>query len=100
MPGNGNHKRKVCDEIQKDVSLNKLSAQQIKNMGIVENSPSVIRKKKLGSGLRSLLETVLEWIAAADLYTDVIVFLQLLNSPHHAWTTMTIFSLLAPFFAC
>lgn len=44
-------------------------------MGIVENSPSVIRKKKLGSGLRSLLETVLEWIAAADLYTDVIVFL-------------------------
>ena len=44
-------------------------------MGIVENSPSVIRKKKLGSGLRSFLETVLEWIAAADLYTDVIVFL-------------------------
>lgn len=30
--------------------------------------------------MRSLLETILEWIAAADLYTDVLVFLQLLNT--------------------
>ena len=69
-------------------------------MGIVENSPQVIRKKMLGSALRSILETVLEWIAAADLYTDILVLLQLLNTRHRAWTTITIFSLLAPFFAC
>jgi hypothetical protein len=34
------------------------------------------------------------------LYTDVLVFLQLLNTEHHGWTTITIFSMLAPFFAC
>lgn len=47
-------------------------------MGIVENSPKVIRRKRLGNVLRSTLETILEWIAAADLYTDVLVFLQLM----------------------
>lgn len=50
--------------------------------------------------MRTFLETVLEWIAAADLYTDVLVLMQLLNTKHHAWTTLTIFSMVAPFFAC
>jgi len=99
-PGNGNLKRKVCDEIQQDPALTPLTAQQIKNMGIVESSPAIIRRKKLGSIMRHSLETILEWIAAADLYTDVIVFLQLASTEHHAWTVITIFSLLAPFFAC
>lgn len=69
-------------------------------MGIIENSPEFIRRKMLGSLLRTSLETLLEWIAAADLYTDILVFLQLLDTDFHAWTTITIFSLLAPFFAC
>ena len=69
-------------------------------MGIVENSPQVIRRKKLGNALRHTLETILEWIAAADLYTDILILAQLLRTEHHGWTTITIFSLLAPFFAC
>lgn len=69
-------------------------------MGIVEYTPEIIRRKKLGNILRHTLETILEWIAAADLYTDALVFYQLLQTEHHAWTTITIFSLLAPFFAC
>ena len=50
--------------------------------------------------MRGSLETILEWIAAADLYTDVFVLLQLLQTDNRAWSTVTIFSLLAPFFAC
>lgn len=50
--------------------------------------------------MRSSLETILEWIAAADLYTDFVVLNQLLHTDHRAWSTITIFSLLAPFFAC
>jgi len=43
-------------------------------MGIVEYTPEIIRRKKLGNILRHTLETILEWIAAADLYTDALVF--------------------------
>lgn len=50
--------------------------------------------------MRKSLETILEWIAAADLYTDIIILEQLLGTPHHAWSTITIFSMVAPFFAC
>ena len=50
--------------------------------------------------MRSLLEIILEWIAAADLFTDVLVLLQLLQTENRAWVTITIFSMLAPFFAC
>lgn len=50
--------------------------------------------------MRNLIETLLEWIAAADLYTDIIVYLQLYNTEHRAWATITIFSMLAPLFAC
>lgn len=47
-----------------------------------------------------MFETVLEWIAAVDLITDSIVLMQIAQTEHHAWTTITVFSLLAPFFAC
>lgn len=46
------------------------------------------------------METFLEFIALGDLFTDMLVFLQLYDSEHRAWTTITIFSMLAPFFAC
>lgn len=67
---------------------------------MIDTSTAVVRKKMLGSGLRRLLETILEWIAAADLYTDLIILIQLLNTHHNGWSTITIFSMLAPFFAC
>lgn len=76
--GNGNLKRNVSNELQKDPALNRLSPQQIDNLGIVEYSPEVARRKILGNILRTTLETILEWIAAADLYTDALVFFQLL----------------------
>jgi hypothetical protein len=47
-------------------------------MGIVQSSPAIIRAKKFGNLMRHSLETILEWIAAADLYTDFIVLLQLM----------------------
>ena len=50
--------------------------------------------------MRYLLEIILEWIAAADIYTDFIVLLQLFKTDNRAWVTITIFSILAPFFAC
>lgn len=50
--------------------------------------------------MRTTMETVLEWIAAADLVTDMYVLYQLGQTEHHAWTTITVFSLLAPLFAC
>ena len=69
-------------------------------MGYKDKSATVLKRKKFGNFLRHSLETLLEWIAAADLYTDFYVFMQLLQTWHHAWTTITIFSLLAPFYAC
>ena len=50
--------------------------------------------------MRKSLETILEWIAAADLFSDANILLQLMATDHHAWTTITIFSLVSPFFAC
>ena len=50
--------------------------------------------------MRNILETTLEWIATADLYTDLIVLIQLAQTEHRAWTTITIFSMIAPFLAC
>lgn len=50
--------------------------------------------------MRKFMETVLEWIAAADIITDFIVLVQLFHTTHDAWTTITLFSMLAPFFAC
>ena len=58
------------------------------------------RKKSLGNGIRNLLETILEWIAAADIYSDIVVLLQLLQTDYKGWVTITIFSVVAPFFAC
>lgn len=66
----------------------------------IDSLPEVIRRKKIGRAFRSILETILEWIAAADLYTDIIILVQLLHSSHRAWTTVAIFGMLAPFFAC
>ena len=54
-------------------------------------------KKNLGIFFRFLLENVLEWIASIDLLTDVIVLIQLWETEHYAWTTITIFSMTAPF---
>ena len=50
--------------------------------------------------MRGLLEVTLEWIAAADLYTDFVVLIQLIYTEHRAWTTITIFSMIAPFLSC
>lgn len=50
--------------------------------------------------MRSGFETVIEWLAAADFYTDILVLVEIFKTPHHAWTTITLFSMLAPFFAC
>ena len=47
--GNGNLKRNVSNELQKDPALNRLSPQQIDNLGIVEYSPEVARRKILGN---------------------------------------------------
>jgi hypothetical protein len=73
--GNGNLKRKVCEQLQDDPEVVELSKAQERAMGMIDNSPSVVRKKMLGSGLRRFLETFLEWIAAADLYTDLIILI-------------------------
>ena len=98
--GKGNLKRNVGNEMQREPALQKLSSKQMKNLGISDNQTEIERRKKLGGGLRTILETILEWISAADLYTDILIFVQLLNTVHYAWTTITIFSMLAPFFAC
>lgn len=98
--GSGNLKRNVGQELQKDPPVQKLTAQQMRVIGISENSSEIERRKRIGGALRTLLETVLEWISAADLYTDLLIFIQLLHSPHFAWTTITLFSMLAPLFAC
>ena len=96
----GNLKRKVCDDMQPEIETKKLTEEQIENLQIVLDTTNIQRKQALGAAMRTLLETVLEWIAAADLYTDFLVLMQLLNTKHHAWTTLTIFSMVAPFFAC
>lgn len=69
-------------------------------MGITLDSRKKKRGQIIGGAFRTILETILEWIAAADLYTDLLVLMQLLNTSHHGWTTITVFSMLAPFFAC
>jgi len=69
-------------------------------IGIGDNSAEIERRKRIGGALRTLLETVLEWISAADLYTDLLIFIQLWQTEHYAWTTITLFSMLAPLFAC
>lgn len=86
--------------MQKDPELIKLTSKQLKAIGLAENPVLMEQRKKFGNAMRSSLETILEWIAAADLYTDFVVLNQLLHTDHRAWSTITIFSLLAPFFAC
>ena len=46
----------------------------MKNLGINDNQIEIESRKKLGGGLRTILETILEWISAADLYTDILIF--------------------------
>ena len=70
-------------------------------VGMTSDQKTIERQKKIGNAMRGLLETILEWIAGADIFTDMIVLNQLLSTnQHRAWSTVTIFSLIAPFFAC
>ena len=74
-----------------------MTEEQISSIGEDARSKSADFKKSLGIFFRFLLENVLEWIASIDLLTDVIVLIQLWETEHYAWTTITIFSMTAPF---
>ena len=47
------------------------------NCEVEEDEESLAKRQELGKVMRSSFETVLEWIAAADLYTDILVLSQL-----------------------
>lgn len=96
----GDLKRKVGDEIQGDLPLLTLSKEQKENCEIEEETAAVKRRKAFGGMMRNAFETVIEWIAVADFITDMLVLFQISQTEHHAWTTITLFSMLAPFFAC
>lgn len=53
-----------------------------------------------GQFIRTTVETLLELISVGDIYTDMVVLISLYETVHRAWTTITMFSMLAPFFAC
>lgn len=72
----------------------------MQNCRIDDESALVKRRKACGAFMRHAFETVIEWIAVADFYTDIVVLWQLGQTEHHAWTTITLFSMIAPFFAC
>ena len=57
------------------------------------------QSKGCGRIFRSGFEFILEMIALADLITDVQVLLMLVKTDHIAWTTITFFSMFAPFYA-
>lgn len=96
----GNLKRNVGQQIQKELKFEELSQEILDNIGGEFDKDKNDKIKVLGSIMRNLLETTLEWIATADLYTDLIVLIQLAQTEHRAWTTITIFSMVAPFLAC
>lgn len=86
--------------MQGDLPMEALTKEQIEKFELQKNSASEKRKQACGNFMRNAFETVIEWIAVADFYTDMLVLLQLCRTEHHAWTTITVFSMLAPFFAC
>ena len=50
--------------------------------------------------LKYVIEVLLEWISVADLYTDILVLVQLAHTEHIAWTAITVVTMIAPLFAC
>jgi hypothetical protein len=86
--------------MQSDPPVEALTSEQLAKVGINHNQEILHKRKRLGNMLRKSLETILELIAAADLYTDLVILVQLFCTVHHAWSTITVFSMLSPFFAC
>lgn len=69
----------------------------------VEEIESGSEQKKVelrDSPLVKLLELALEWLSLLDFASDALVLYQLWQTANTAWLTVTVISLLAPFFIC
>lgn len=86
--------------MQGPLPVEKLNKKQMENCNVKEESSALRRRKACGQAMRNAFETVIEWIAVADFITDMLVLVQISQTEHHAWTTITLFSMVAPFFAC
>ena len=57
-------------------------------------------QRMVGRTFKNIFLHVIEYIALADFITDIYILIQLIESIHIAWASVTIFSMLASFYIC
>ena len=67
---------------------------------IMPPKPDKKYQKMVGRTFKSIFLHVIEYIALADFITDIYILIQLIDSIHIAWASVTIFSMLASFYIC
>lgn len=54
----------------------------------------------LNEYIEFIFNLILEMIALFDMFGDIVLLVALFNSPHTAWFSLSLLSMLSPFFVC